>query len=610
MTDAAESPAGALRAGERVVAGDIAARIDRLPLTRIQYGYAAVTQWFWGIIIAADGMVAGLYPYIWAPKNLITSFQFDLILGANIGVGILIGEYLGGFMSDLIGRKMTLILAALIEGLFIWPIALTNSFGWLLLWNALFALGMGMLLAVHAVYLHELAPPPHRQKLALRTPCIAPAAAGLLAGVTSYYWVPVHYQWWIYSLSAAPIVLCIPLGLMMPESPRWLEGKGRTEAADKIVSKWERATERRFGPLPPPNLERHTVIQTKRVPASEVFQSRYRYTTVVLLAVWFLGYSGIVYGGGGFFPTWAVAHGWSAHELFFFSRILQAPIAIIVFFFVAAFGERFERKSWILGASVGYSICFLLLFAFSKGFAAQATLISLATPFTGIWLFSCYNYTAAAYPTRVRSVGTGWTDGVGHLGTIVGTSLLVGRLFTWRADHSYYGWILYITIAGAIVPSLLIFFWGQRQKAASWRNFPPNHARAPKALRRHSPGAMSPSAGRGCRDSRTTEFSLESRQEVNLRGNWVRACWQAFTRRDPPRPPVFAGARPPAASAAARPGSAARAALRADKSAEPRESPCWGMSEHPCPTPAKTWTFTVACWAEDITRWAAAAGDT
>ena len=106
MTDASERAVGTLGAGERAMAGDIAARIDRLPLTRTQYTYAGITQWFWGIMIAADGLVAGLYPFIWAPKNLITSFQFDLILGANIGVGILIGEYIGGFLSDLIGRKM------------------------------------------------------------------------------------------------------------------------------------------------------------------------------------------------------------------------------------------------------------------------------------------------------------------------------------------------------------------------------------------------------------------------------------------------------------------------------------------------------------------------
>jgi MFS family permease len=465
VTDASERAVETLGVGERAVAGDIAARIDRLPLTRTQYTYASITQWFWGIMIAADGLVAGLYPFIWAPKGLITSFQFDLILGANIGVGILIGEYIGGFLSDRIGRKWTLISAAFIEGLFIWPIALTNSFGWLLLWNLLFALGMGMLLSVHAVYLHELAPPQHRQRLAMRTQAIAPAAAGLLAGVTSYYWIPLHYQWWIYTLSAAPIVLCIPLGLMMPESPRWLEGKGRVEAADRIVTKWEASAEKRFGPLPAPNLAQHTVIQTKRVPAGELFGPRYRATTLLLLAVWFFGYSGIVYGGASFFPTWAVAHGWSAHELFFFSRILAAPIGIVVFFLVAAFGERYERKTWMLVSGILYSICFLFLFLFPHSFAAQALLISLATPMVGIWLFTAYNYTSAAYPTRVRSVGTGWTDGIGHLGTIVGTSLLVGRLFAWTADHSFYGWILYVTIAGAIFPSLLIYYLGRRQKA-------------------------------------------------------------------------------------------------------------------------------------------------
>jgi putative MFS transporter len=452
--------------GQRVTAGDIAARIDRLPLTRTQYGYSAITQWFWGIMIAADGLVAVLYPFVWAPKGLITSFQFDVILGANIGVGILIGEYAGGFLSDMIGRKWTLILAALVEGLFIWPIALTHAFGWLLLWNLLFALGMGMLLSVHAVYIHELAPPQHRQRLSLRCQAIAPIAAGLLAGLTSFYWVPAHADWFVYALSAAPIVLCIPIALaFMPESPRWLEGKGRVEEADKIVSKWERTAEARFGPLPAPNVSTHTVIQTERVPAKEVFGGKYRSRTLLLFAVWFFGYSGIVYGGASFFPTYAVGAGWSAHELFLITRLVAVPIALVAFFLVAAFGERFERKTWLVISSVIYSACFLLLFAVPHSIPGQAVLISIATPFAGIWLFTTYNYTSAAYPTRVRSVGTGWTDGVGHLGTIVGTSLLVGRLFAWTAGHGYYGWILYVTLAGAIFPSLILAKWGMNQKS-------------------------------------------------------------------------------------------------------------------------------------------------
>jgi len=68
-----------------------------------------------------------------------------VLLGTNIGVGILVGEYVGGYLSDLTGRRNTLVAAAIVEGLFIWPIAHTTEFWWLLLWNFLFALGMGML---------------------------------------------------------------------------------------------------------------------------------------------------------------------------------------------------------------------------------------------------------------------------------------------------------------------------------------------------------------------------------------------------------------------------------------------------------------------------------
>src|SRR6202020_2616498 len=122
------------------------------------------------------------YPFLYAPKHLISSFQFDVLLGTNIGAGITVGEYIGGFLSDAVGRKKTLLLAALTEGLFVWPIAFTNKFYWLWLWNFLFALGMGMVLAVNAVYIHEIAPPTDRQKLSLRTQALAPVGAALVGG--------------------------------------------------------------------------------------------------------------------------------------------------------------------------------------------------------------------------------------------------------------------------------------------------------------------------------------------------------------------------------------------------------------------------------------------
>ena len=46
-----------------------------------------------------------------------------------------------------------------------------------------------------------------------------------------------------------------------------------------------------------------------------------------------------------------------------------------------------------------------------------------------LWLWSMYVYIPQNYPTRLRSLGTGWTDGVGHLGAWGGV-LIAGALFT------------------------------------------------------------------------------------------------------------------------------------------------------------------------------------
>ena len=76
-----------------------------------------------------------------------------------------------------------------------------------------------------------------------------------------------------------------------------------------------------------------------------------------------------------------------------------------------------------------------------------------------LWLWSMYVYIPANFATRLRGLGTGWTDGVGHLGAWGGV-LLCGVVFT---AASPLGWILLITIPGALVPASLVGAFGKRQ---------------------------------------------------------------------------------------------------------------------------------------------------
>ena len=60
----------------------------------------------------------------------------------------------------------------------------------------------------------------------------------------------------------------------------------------------------------------------------------------------------------------------------------------------------------------------------------------------------------------MRGLGTGWTDGMGHLGAWGGV-LICGHVFMASAPLN---WILLITIPGALVPGVLVGFFGKRQR--------------------------------------------------------------------------------------------------------------------------------------------------
>jgi putative MFS transporter len=143
------------------------------------------------------------------------------------------------------------------------------------------------------------------------------------------------------------------------------------------------------------------------------------------------------------------------------------PFIILTFYIVAAIGERYERKTLVLVGGTAFAVLVSLV-AFFTGNAFLIVITIVTHGLASFWLFTMYNYTSAAYPTRLRSIGTGWTDGVGHLGSLIGTSLLVGRLFEWTINSSYagWGWILYCAIPGALIPSIMLYIWGQNQKGA------------------------------------------------------------------------------------------------------------------------------------------------
>jgi hypothetical protein len=254
-------------------------------------------------------------------------------------------------------------------------------------------------------------------------------------------------------------VVALVLLWRMPESPRWLEARERRDQARKIVERMEARVMKRHPVLPEPDLTPHPVVAEEKTSWFAPFGRQYVAVTVFLLVVMVLGYGGIVYGSVGYrYLFLAESRHYSAGFIFALAAWAAAASAAI-YLLNAFFGERVERKYTQLAGAILFAGGWWGVYAVHST-PALATFFIVATVGTTLWQFSMWVYIPSNYPTRMRSLGTGWTDGVGHVGAWGGV-LLSGVVFTAAAPL---GWILLITIPGALIPASMVGIFGKRQR--------------------------------------------------------------------------------------------------------------------------------------------------
>lgn len=442
---------------------EVAARIDRLPLTRVQWELAIWTQIAWGfIIVDTDGIAARLYPFVWKPDNILTSFQYSTIYALQVGFGILVGDYVMGLLADRIGRRMAIAGAVFLGGIFLWPFALVTSFWGLFILSFFGALGTGAILSVHAVYSSEVTSPEVRSKVLLSSQGVT-ALCSVAVGVMAFYWIPSHYQLYLYLLSASLIILTPILYWRLPESPRWLEAHGHHQKAEQVLEKIEARVSRYAGPLPEADPSNYPLISTRSVPFYEVLTNpEYLPRTLVMFAAWFLGYAGIIYGVGAFRIVYWVDHGAGSHYVFLLTIVIGIFSFILFQIMGHVVGERFERRDVCLFFAVVFTVCMAAMYVWPNKIVFD-TFGILGSISASQWLFNMYNYTAVSYPTRVRAAGVGMSDGIGHIGAWAGAQV-ASTFYAMGPNHL--GWFVMVTIPGAIVPALLIRVAGIKQRHA------------------------------------------------------------------------------------------------------------------------------------------------
>ena len=399
------------------------ARLDRLPISRFHYrniGLVAGGMFLDGFEINLQGVVlAAVLASGWS-----TPAQNALFISATFG-GMVLGAWLAGIVGDRYGRRFSYQINLLVFGLASFAAALAPSMEWLTTARFAMGVGLGAEIVVGYVTVLELVPPASRGRwgaaLAATTnlSVFVSALIGRLV-IPDYGWQP------LFACVGAGALLVWALRKSMPESPRWLEAKGRLAEAEAVMHSIEIEVEAGgHRPLPAP------AVQVQALPVSAMTSAHlfsagilWRTVTGCLLLV---GVNCTIYGFIAFLPSFMIQQGMSIAKSLTYVTVMSlgGPVGALV---GVALADRIGRKPCLIGFSVA-----AIAFGLSYPHAVDPT-VTIAAGFclvTSVYVLVAVGfslYVPELFPTEIRMRGAGLCNAIGRL-ALIGMPYLTTALF-------------------------------------------------------------------------------------------------------------------------------------------------------------------------------------
>jgi len=194
-----------------------------------------------GFLFGYDtGVISGALLYI-KPEFHLGNFGQQAIV-ASLLLGAVVGALASGPITDGLGRRRVLLVAAALFAAGAVASALSPSAGALVAARFVIGLALGASSTAVPLYLAETSPKEKRGRLVSTNQFLI--VVGILISYGVGYALAASESWrWMLGLAAVPAALMFVGLLFLPESPRWLLGKEREDEALDVLGRTRPAAE-------------------------------------------------------------------------------------------------------------------------------------------------------------------------------------------------------------------------------------------------------------------------------------------------------------------------------------------------------------------------------
>jgi SP family sugar:H+ symporter-like MFS transporter len=306
-----------------------------------------------GMLFGYDtGVISGAILFI-TPDLGLTPFLEGLVV-ASLLLGAAAGAGSAGPLSDRLGRRNLILIAAVIFSIGAIGAGLAPGVGTLVLFRVVLGLAVGAAALIVPLYLSEIAPTEIRGAISSLNQLMITVGI-LLAFIVNALLANSEAWRWMLGLAVVPSVVLFIGMYFMPETPRWLVSRGREDEARDVLmrSRSEQEAENEIREIKEVEREEEGGLQELLAP-----WVRPALIVAIGLAVFqqIVGINTIIY----YAPTTLKNVGYGDAAAIYANLIIGA-INVVMTLIAIRFIDRVGRKPLLLGGLVGMVVSLTVL---------------------------------------------------------------------------------------------------------------------------------------------------------------------------------------------------------------------------------------------------------